>query len=65
MPKEHKLRKKFIYNFFVEKGIPPREVDQMNQEDIDYILLINSFQGEKQEFERKKQEMKRQSSMRR
>ena len=64
MPKEYRLKKKFVYNFFIEKGIPPREVDEMYQEDVDYILLINSFINEKRESERRKQELKHQSMMR-
>ena len=54
MPKDTWLRQKFVYYYFSEKGIPPREVDEMYQEDIDAILLINQFMIEKHEMERKK-----------
>jgi hypothetical protein len=58
MPKEQWLRRQFVYYYFIDKGIPPREVDEMNQMDIDIQMLINKFVFEKMEWERKKSEVK-------
>jgi len=58
MPNEHWLRRQFVYYYFIDKGIPPKEVDEMEQMTIDIQMLIHKNVADKIEWERKKNEVK-------
>ena len=64
MPNEYWLQRKFVYYYFIDKGITPKQVDEMDYDDVQIIMLINKYTAERHEMERKKQENRVKSSMR-
>ena len=65
MPNEYWLQRKFIYYYFIDKGITPKQVDEMDFDDVQIVLLINRYSSEKQDLERKREKNKLSTSIRR
>ena len=51
MPQDRRLRKAYILNYFLNRGLDPEKVDRMDADIVNYMILLQCAEKEKAKLE--------------